>query len=81
MPTTIQVFVRVHTFTTGPLTPRIEYSYDGTNWGGADPAQTMTAFAATGMAAKAFAAQFPRWRVVLNLTAGAAAVTVWAATT
>jgi hypothetical protein len=80
LPTTLFILARVHTFTTGPVTIRVEYSLDGTNWGGGDPAQTMTAFAATGIAAKAFALQYPRFRVVANLAAGAAAFSLGIAT-
>ena len=80
LPTTLFVIARIHTFTTGPVTIRVEYSLDGTNWGGGDPAQAMTAFAAVGIAAKAFALQYPRYRIVANLTAGSATLSLGIAT-
>lgn len=80
LPTTLFVFVRAHTLVTGPLTIRVEYSLDGTNWGGGDPAQTMTAISVAGMAAKAFTIQYPRFRIVANLTAGSGTMSLGMAT-
>lgn len=74
---TLGVAVRVLAIVTGPVVVRLEYSADnGATFGPGDPSQVMTALAAVGQAFKSFPLQFPRFRLVANLTVGTATVNI-----
>ena len=76
-PATLSVAVRVLSIVTGPVVVRLEYSADnGATFGPGDPSQVMTALAAVGQAFKSFPLQFPRFRIVANLTVGTATVNI-----
>lgn len=81
LPVVLMLSVRAHSIATGTLTVRVEYSLDGTNWGLADPTQAMTGITTAIVASKRFDLAFPRWRVVSNLSAGTAAISIVAYTT
>lgn len=54
--------------TTPSLAVEVQWSYDGTNWFTADPADAMTAITAASKRVKSFAVKAPYARVVQTIT-------------
>jgi hypothetical protein len=72
----LAVLVQLTAGSTPPLTPTVQWSFDGQTWFDGDPADTMTAISAVGAKAKTFTRKAPFHRVSVLVAGSGVAYTI-----